>query len=1017
MNIISESNYENNIIEQLKLKGFQYLSQQEILKLRNNNLNEVIIRNFLEKAIRRNNPNVTQDEINKIILKLNDLKGSDLISGNLGFQKYINEGIKIRNSKTGKTNTFKIFDMEDKNNEWIVTNQFVMNTDNPMYNKQYPDIVVYCNGLPVIVMELKNVNNDENNLSKAFNQIKNYQLYLKDLFVYNFFNIIDNFSEAKFGSITSTLKRYQYWRGPDFSSDSQMIYSDLFSQGKILKLVNDFTFFTDQKTPVKIIASYHQYYGVLSAIESTLHEIVDKNRKGNGKAGIFWHTQGSGKSFSMLFLTRNIARLIPGTTFLVVTDRNDLDNQLFKTFKSADTFINQKIHQIESIKNLKEELKGRTQDGVYFTTIQKFSEDVKELSNRDNILIITDEAHRSHTNIDGKIDPESLNEKFGNARYLRNAFPKATFIGFTGTPIENDDKSTQSIFGKIITRYLMSHAERDGVVVPIRYESRKATMIIEPEAMAKLNDEVEKTFEEIDRNSLLPDEARKKINKSLQKIENIITDPDRIQGVAKDFVTHYKERSQYLNGKAMFVAFNRHVAFDYYKKIIELAPDLKKHIKLIITANGQNDSPELLELAGNSNYRRQMANEFKNPDSDFKIAIVVDMWLTGFDVPALDVVYLDKPVKMHNLMQTIARTNRVYEGKEYGLVVDFIGLWKKLNEALSAYTNKEFGETTKERDVSELKEIYIEKVNKLYEYFDFKKYVNISELIVDDQKRIKAVREMSGLIFKNRTQQEYTNKTKNVSTWLKEIISITNKEERLPFQLLMVVRSNIIKTELGQLDLTDKTSQLKELLKSVLKFKETEVVNSVEGNAIELSKIIKFINEDVDEENPDFDLAMKIAALRKGLQKSKDINAKKSNNLMSKLDEMLKRYENNYVSMDELLKMINGISDELSKMDRNQKNESGFSEKEMAFYNIVKQPVDDLPEFDRKKIKEITKDLLKIINDDEKVNATWKYNNQAINKVRAELTILLDNHNYPPSKEAAKEIVDQVMHQKNIRRN
>lgn len=1023
MSVINEKQYEEKLLKQISELGYKYISQENLLKIRET-MNEVLLFNNIEKSLLKINPKIVNDHINKVILKLKDLKNSDLISGNKEFQKYIVEGIKIYDNDEQITKTYYLFDENYSKNEYIITNQFIMNSSHPQYNKQYPDIVIYCNGIPIVVMELKTLSK-ENNISFAYSQIKNYQIYLKDLFVYNAFNIIANPLIQKFGSITSELSRYQFWRGSNFSSPTDEIFNDLLKKERIIDVIKNFTFFTSGKFSNKIIASYHQYYGVKSSIIETNKEMSNKERKKIGKGGIFWHTQGSGKSFSMIFLVKNISKIQKETTFLIVTDRNDLDNQLHKTFIDAKEFIGQKIHKISSIKDLKESLNNRKQNGVFFTTIQKFTNDIGRLSDRKNILVISDEAHRSHTNVDGErwaynTKTKNIENKKGNAIFLREAFPRATFIGFTGTPIEKEDKSTIEIFGKIISKYLMNDAERDGVVVEIKYESRKPIMEIDNKKMEELIEEHNQIMNEIENSSEAPNEVQKKLNKVLQQVKNVVSDPDRIKGISSDFIAHYNSRKNIVNGKAMFVAFNRHTAFKYYKEIIKQNPKLEKNIKLIITnSNGQKDDPELLKLSGTSEYRKKMAEKFKDEDSEFKIAIVVDMWLTGFDVPSLDAIYIDKPIKMHNLMQTIARINRVYTksniNKEYGLVIDYIGLWNKLIDALSFYTGKNNIDIKNKRDIKNLKIEYIKKINKIYEKFKIDNLIDFKLISINSEKRIETLIKLLEIIYENKMVQNFISATKNVNKWFNETISLLTSEERSKFQLLWMMRSGMISNELGKINFDEKELKLLNHLSKTIKFKETEVINSIEGNPIILSKILKYIDEENNKESKYLETSIKSGMLKSLIDYTKKINFRRASNLEEKLKQLLINYDNKYINIEKLIEGMKSIANEIAKLNENQKNELGYTQEEQAFFDIIRMPVKNLPKFDQLKIKEITNELLEILKDSNKVNETWKYNDNMIRKVRGELKKLLIKHKYPPKeiKDSAEEIVDQVIYQKN----
>ncbi len=658
--MINEHKYEELVIKYFQEIGYLYKTSDEILTVRKD-LGIVVLYNSLESAIRKIN-DVNEFEISNIIGEVRRTDEANLLKANEKAIKYMTEGIKVKGKDDEITKTFKIIDFENiNNNEFIVTNQLRVISSHQNYDNQIPDIVIYINGLPVSIIELKSpaIDDISHSIDDAYKQVQNYQSYMPSLFTWNILNVISNKHINRYGSLTASYTRYSNWRNLKSNDviNDEYFFESLFEKSNILNILKNFTFFTSGDDKAKIIAGYHQIQGIQEANESIL-KAMDNH---TGKAGIFWHTQGSGKSLSMVFLIRYINNIKMKLTTLIITDRKDLDNQLSNTFTSAIDFLGQNVKQIESISDLKETLNNRKQNGIYLCTVQKFNQTVGELSARDDILVISDEAHRSHKNINGKLEvlEEELKveQKYGYAYYLRQAFPNATFMGFTGTPIETEDHQTKSIFGDYATKYLMSDAEADGFVVPIKYESRHAKLEIASQKKSELDALYKEVREEVLESTDLKADVQKHLNSKIQKMDMIIGDSDRINEIATDFVKHYKSRQSLLKGKAMFVAYNRDIAFKYYYKMIELDPELKKNIRVILTANNQKDTPEMLSIIGNDKYRKDSADEFKNPESDFKIVIVVDMWLTGFDAPCLDTLYLDKPIKMHNLMQTIAQFN------------------------------------------------------------------------------------------------------------------------------------------------------------------------------------------------------------------------------------------------------------------------------------------------------------------------------------------------------------------------
>ncbi len=1018
--MINEYDYENQVIKYFEKIGYKSKTSNEILKIRKD-LGTVVLDDNLEKAIKRINK-VNDFELSDILGEIRRTDDINLINANEKAIKYMTNGIKIKDKEDEITRTYKIIDFENiENNEFIVTNQLKVISSHQNYDNQIPDVVVYINGLPISVIELKSpaIDDISNSIDSAYKQVQNYQNYMPTLFTWNIINVISNKYINRYGSLTSSYARYSNWRDLKSNIDDvndEYFFTNLFQKKNILNVLKNFTFFTSGDDKAKIIAGYHQVQGVEEASKSILSAMDNHS----GKAGIFWHTQGSGKSLSMVFLTRYINNIKRNLTTLIITDRKDLDVQLSNTFMSATDFLCQEVKQIESITDLKETLNNRRQNGIYLCTVQKFTESIGELSKRDDILIISDEAHRSHKNINGKLEviEEELkvNQKYGYAYYLRQAFPNATFMGFTGTPIEAEDHQTKSIFGDYTTKYLMSDAEADGFVVPIKYESRHAKLEIASEKKAELDELYKEVRDEVLENTDLKAEVQKHLNSKIQKMDMIIGDSDRITEIAIDFVNHYKSRQNLLKGKAMFVAYNRDIAFKYYYKIIEIAPELKKNIRVILTANNQKDTPEMLAIIGNDKYRKKSAEEFKNPDSDFKIVIVVDMWLTGFDAPCLDTLYLDKPIKMHNLMQTIARVNRTYTDKknrnlvkESGLVVDYIGLWKKLQEALEFYTlggeeilikGPEDIEELKDKIFNVIDDIYADDLSGKIE-FDNSKFENKDYLF-------EQINNIQTIVIQKKEKQLFVNKVKKISKIFPALVSVCSLEEKIKIQLLMTARSMLIKRELGNLNIDMKIDELKSIISDSIIHNKTIINDNIDGEDVSLTKIInyiKLIDKDISKDELELEKASHI--LFGGIKKLKSINMVREEVLTNKLQILLDKYDSNHITAEEFVKGLKLLGKEVQQV-HDEYEASDKDKVELAFYEILLDDQYTQSKYDAEMIEKISTNIYKKI----KPNLTkrWLYNESIKQKVRSEIQKELIKNDYPPdaTPELKKKLMDQL---------
>ena len=599
------------------------------------------------------NKDFTAEQINEAIKTIKNLTHNNVVEDNKDFTRYLLQGVPVE----VKTNTgyqyknVKLIEFNDiDNNHFQAINQFTIIE----FEQKRPDIIIFVNSIPLVVIELKTATNEDVNLKDAYNQLWRYrEMSIPTLFRYNQFLVISDGVTAKAGTITSPYSRFSDWKKIEATDEVRenmdthlTLFNGMFRKDRLLELIGNYILYSNDS---KILAQYHQYFGVKKAIKSTM-----TNGAKTGKAGIIWHTQGSGKSFSMVFYAGNMIRLLLNPTILVVTDRNDLDNQLYETFYKCSDFLKQRPVQADTRSDLKELLKDRVAGGIFFTTLQKFEEESGLFSGRNDILVLVDEAHRSHYGLEAtmELNLETMQayKKYGTAKYLHDALPNAIYIGFTGTPIETKDKSTSSIFGKVIDTYDMTQAILDGSTVPISYEPRMSKVGLNQ----KILDDIDRYYAFVEETGLADEAAINKSKQMMAKISKVIEDEDRLTLIVKDIINHYEERKNMTADHAMVVAYSRKSAYIMYKKFLELRPDYKDVVNMVITPSNK-DSEDMQKAIGTKGDKKELERRFKSeePDEKFKIAIVVDMWLTGFDVPQLGTMYIDKPMKAHNLMQAL----------------------------------------------------------------------------------------------------------------------------------------------------------------------------------------------------------------------------------------------------------------------------------------------------------------------------------------------------------------------------
>ena len=696
------SKFIENDLEQAALEWFQDLGYQTQYGpdispggsfSERESFGDVVLYDRLHSALKRINKQYSNDTISELVKKITRQQSLSIVQNNVAFQKLLTDGIDVevkQNDGSIKTEKAYIFDAKDiENNEFLAINQYTVIENG---KERRPDIVAFLNGIPVVVIELKNATNEEVDIVDGFNQLQTYKRDIPSLFYYNAFMITSDGINAKVGTITSDLDRFMFWRTIDGEKESglsfpqlQVMLYGMMNKKRFLDIVSKYSFFVhEEDKSFKILPGYHQFFAVNKALYTT-HLAASEN--GSRKAGVIWHTQGSGKSYSMLMYTRQLVLELNNPTIVVITDRNDLDDQLFTTFSKSADYLRQTPKQADTRKKLRELLSVQA-GGIVFTTIQKFSPDesdqsMEALTTRRNVVVIADEAHRSQYGLEAKEKDGKVS--FGFAKHMRDALPNASFIGFTGTPVELSDKNTPALFGDYIDIYDLTQAVKDKTTVPIYYESRIAKLDLPQELKPKIDDEYDSIVEGQEETYA---ESQKR---KWARLEAIVGTDSRIDVVVKDFIAHYDLRQQAINGKVMFVAMSRKIAVKLYSKIIEYRPewhsdDIAKGTIKVIMTSAASDPPEFQPHSTTASQKKLLAKRMKDVEDELKIVIVCDMWLTGFDVPCLHTMYVDKPMSGHNLMQAIARVNRVFKDKPGGLIVDYIGIADNLRSALAQYT-------------------------------------------------------------------------------------------------------------------------------------------------------------------------------------------------------------------------------------------------------------------------------------------------------------------------------------------
>ena len=990
----NEARLEEHTIKLLEDMNYSYMPGEDIER----DYHDVILEERAIEALSEINSDKSIELIEEAIKIIKNLGQSNPVNNNKLFTSYLRKGVGVAEQTSDgiKYHTIKLIDLNNiENNDFLVVNQFTIEEN----SQKRPDIIIFVNGIPLIVMEIKSMTREEATLDDAYNQLKGYiRVHIPTLFYYNQICIITDGARAKAGTITADIKRFNEWKKTGITDEIdnintyETLIKGLLNQDTLIDVIGNFMLFSDDR---KILPAYHQYYGVKKAIERTL-EAKD------GKAGIIWHTQGSGKSFSMVFYTGNMIKKLNNPTIIVVTDRNDLDDQLFETFSKCEDFVRQKPIQIDSKKDLVDRLQNRVAGGVIFTTIQKFEEQTGLLSDRDDILVIADEAHRSHYGIDAilKLDKEKLEayKKYGTAKYLHEAFPNAKYIGFTGTPVETKDKSTTNVFGEIIDIYDMTQSIEDGATVPISYEGRMAKVGLNE----KLLDAIDEYYTYLEDEGIATVEEINKSKRDMSTASLIIEDPDRLETIVRDIIEHYEDRKDLVANKAMVVAYSRNSAYTMYKKFLELKPEWEKNIYMIITPSNK-DSEDMQIAIGSKRDKKEREKQFKDPNSDFKIAIVVDMWLTGFDVPSLGTMYVDKPMKAHTLMQAIARVNRVYKNKSGGLIVDYIGLKEWLLQALKLYTKRDQGKIVDIADVVKVLMDKIELIRDLFHGFDYSEFAN-----VDNDEKYKMIQDGANFILKDeKTKIEFL----RISDRINSLYSIsTGKLERAIKEevLYIIAVKSFIKKLIGG----DDTLDVKEINKAVAKMLEAAIKDDelIMIGDLQKSDALELLNDQMIAQlklmkNKNVVAEVIQQAVKKMIASVGGINYV----LMQKFSERFKRIVEMYnnrtsiVDIEEIIQEMINLKIEIEK-EIEEGNKYDLTREEKAFFDALGDDPDVKELMKDETLVKIAKELVEVVN--KNMTVDWDIKKSSRAHMRMEIKKLLIKYDYPPTKsEKAVEIV------------
>ncbi len=1027
MSSYTEDSYEKALIELFQNMGWVHVYGPDVDRDFNSPLYDCV----LEESLRRINPKAAPAAINEALLKLRHFENDELKKKNALFMEYLQNGIEVSYSENGETKA-DIICLADycnvSNNSFIIANQwtFIENS-----NKR-PDILLFLNGLPVCLFELKSPSREETDVSEAYSQIRNYMQEIPSMFIYNCICVMSDQLTSKAGTITSGEDRFMEWKTKDGNMESQAFadfttfFEGIFQKERLLDIIKNFICFNnDGVNSYKILAGYHQYFGVRTAVERTKTAV-----NGDGKIGVFWHTQGSGKSLSMVFYAHLLQSAIDSPTIVVITDRNDLDNQLYSQFTACKDFLRQEPVQAQSREHLKKLLNGRKANGIIFTTMQKFEEGDEPLSERKNIIVMADEAHRGQYGLAEKIRT-AKDEKgnlvarrtIGTARIIRDSLPNASYIGFTGTPISREDRSTTEVFGNYISIYDMTQAVLDGATRPVYYESRVIKLKLDDKVLQQIDDEYNFLAQNAD------EEVIEKSKHELGQVEAILGNEKTINSLVDDILEHYENEREYLyTGKAMIVAYSRSIAMKIYNRILELRPVWagtaqevtvgSKKIKVagddarvaVVMTESNKDPEEWRAVIGNKTHRQELAARFKDDKSPLKIAIVVDMWLTGFDVPSLATMYVYKPMEGYNLMQAIARVNRVFKDKEGGLVVDYVGIASALKQAMNDYTVRDrnnYGEMDVAKRVFPKFQEKLEVCRNLFFGYDYTSFYEGTDL--ERGMTISGAVNFIMAVENEEKKQVFVKEALMLRQSLSLCSSMVKQNMRLEAAFFESVRVLVMRLMNGgngkKFSLKEINGRINELLKQSVKSDGVINLFSDVGEEFNLFDS-KFLADVAKMKNKNLAVEMLKKLIAEQVKVYRRTNLVKSEKFSELVQQTLNRYLNGLLTNEEVIQEMLRLAKEMAAASE-EGNRLGLSDEELAFYDALTKPDAVKDFYSNEELVALTKDLTETLRKNKTID--WQKKESARAKMRLIVKKLLKKYKYPPEgqEDALKTVISQ----------